>query len=63
MKTIISKDLCISCELCPEIAPDLYTMDEDGKAVAIIEDELSDEEVDLAMEAVDNCPTGAIAAE
>jgi len=48
MKTFVSKELCISCELCPDIAPDLYEMDEeDDKAIAIKDDDLSEEEVRL----------------
>ena len=63
MKTIVSKDLCISCELCPAIAPDLYKMDDDDKAIVLKEDDLSQQELIDANEAADSCPTNAITVE
>ena len=59
LKNLVSKELCIGCELCPSLAPELYRMDDDGKAVSIKEDISSEERVD-AKEAADSCPTNAI---
>lgn len=59
LKTVVSKELCIGCEMCVDIAPKLYQMENDGKAAAI-KGELSPEEYSGAAEAADACPTEAI---
>jgi len=58
MKTIVEKDKCISCALCPSLSA-LYTMGGDGKAVAVKEDISAKESVE-AHEAAKSCPTNAI---
>ena len=62
MKTTVSKELCIGCALCPSLSPDLYEMDDDGKAI-VIKDELSDQDVIEAKEAATSCPVDAIEVE
>ncbi len=62
MKAHVDKDLCIGCGLCPTVAPDIYDMDEDGKAKVIIDDIPSDKEGE-AKEGAESCPVGAIAVE
>lgn len=62
MKAFVDKDLCIGCELCTTMQPDVFRMDDDGLAIA--EDfELSDDMIDDTLEARDNCPTEAIIVE
>lgn len=62
MKAFVDKDLCIGCELCVSIQPDVFRMDDDGLAIA--EDfELPEDLVDGTLEAQDNCPTTAIIVE
>lgn len=56
MKPVVDQELCIGCGLCASIAPDIFEMQDDGKAAAIVE-ETSD---DTAQEAADSCPTAAI---
>ncbi len=63
MKTQVSKDLCIGCELCPSLEPSLYRMDDDGLAVAVKNSTLSDEEAEKAREAAESCPVDAISVE
>jgi len=63
MKTAVLKDLCIGCGLCPNVAPDVYKMDDDGKAIAIKTGELSEQEAVDANEAKDSCPVEAISVE
>ena len=62
MKAYVDKETCIGCELCPEICPEIFEMEDDGLAVAkdseIPEDLLGD-----AQEAEESCPTGAITIE
>ncbi|GAA0728546.1 ferredoxin [Clostridium malenominatum] len=59
MKAHVDKDTCIGCGLCPGIAPDVFEMEDDGKAVAIVDEVPTDSE-DAAKEAESSCPTNAI---
>lgn len=59
MKAFVDKNICIGCELCPSVAPDIFRMDDDGLAVA--EDfEIPEELIDSAKDAEDQCPVEAI---
>lgn len=62
MKAYVDKEACIGCELCVEICPEIFEMEDDGLAVAkdseIPEDLLGD-----AQEAEESCPTDAITIE
>ena len=62
MKAVVDKDVCIGCELCTSICPEVFSMDDDGLAVAI-EDELDESLVESAKEAEDSCPVEAITVE
>jgi len=55
----IDKDLCIGCELCPQVCADVFEMTDDGKAGIIAG---SDQSAACVQEAVDQCPVGAIVA-
>ena len=57
MNPVVDQDLCIGCGLCASIAPDIFEMNEEGKAIALVA-ETSDS---AAQEAADSCPVGAIA--
>ena len=59
MKAFVDKDTCIACELCTQICPEVFSMDDDGKSVAI-KDEIKKENEDSAVEARDSCPVAAI---
>jgi len=62
MKAYVDKETCIGCELCVEICPEIFEMEDDGLAAAkdieIPEDLLED-----AQEAEESCPTDAITIE
>jgi ferredoxin len=62
MKAIVDKDTCIGCGLCPAICPEVYQMEDDGKAVAS-DDEISENLKSSAQEAAEQCPVDAIAIE
>jgi len=62
MKAVVDKDLCIGCGLCPSICPEVFSMDDDGLAVAI-DEELDESVIDTAKEAEDSCPVDAITVE
>ncbi|MBO6015737.1 MAG: ferredoxin [Lachnospiraceae bacterium] len=58
MKALVDPDLCISCGLCPSIAPEVFQMNEEG-----IAENYSGEENDgmtQVQQAVDSCPVAAI---
>ena len=55
MKAHVDQELCIGCGLCTTLCPDVFELNEEGKAVAVNEGEVQD--------AIDNCPVSAIAAE
>jgi ferredoxin len=59
MKAFVDKDACISCGLCESLCPDIFEIEDDGKAGAINE-ELEDEKLDCANEAAEQCPTEAV---
>jgi len=60
MKVKVDPDLCISCGACVSTCPDVYDWDDEGKAKAVV-DEVPDDLEDEAREALENCPTDAIA--
>jgi ferredoxin len=59
MKAVVDKETCIGCGLCPSICSDVFSMDDDGKAIAIA-GEISEASAETAEEARDNCPVSAI---
>lgn len=59
MKASVSPDLCISCELCTNLCPEVYYMGDDGFAHGVDEDIPSDKKGE-AENARDSCPTSAI---
>ncbi|SHI84148.1 ferredoxin [Clostridium amylolyticum] len=62
MKAFVDKDTCIGCGLCPSISPEVFDMQEDGKAGVIV-DEVPAGSEDSAKEAEENCPVNAIKVE
>jgi ferredoxin len=62
MKGYVDKDACIGCGLCPAICPEIFEMNDDGKAEAS-ENEIEDKLVDSAKDAQEQCPVSAITVE
>ena len=60
MKIHLDADRCQGHGRCYTIAPDLFTYDDNGQAVVVVTDELTDEQVPKAQLAANNCPEYAI---
>jgi ferredoxin len=53
----VDRDLCIGSGDCVESAPDVFALDEEGKAVVLSQDAAP---VDEIVDAARNCPVTAI---
>jgi ferredoxin len=62
LKANVDKDTCISCGLCPSICPEVFEMQDDGKA-GTIEEKVPEQVQESAEEAEDACPVNAISIE
>jgi ferredoxin len=62
MKGFVDKNICIGCELCTSVCPDIFRMDDDGLAIAI-DDEIAADLIESAKDAEDQCPVEAITIE
>ena len=58
MKIDIDREACIGCNACVEDCPDLFSLDDDEKAV--VNHAPWDEQEACAKNAVEDCPTDAI---
>lgn len=58
MKVEINREGCISCGLCVEICPDVFTIADDGLAEAI--ENPSEEHNAKVKEAAESCPVNVI---
>lgn len=54
---VVDYDLCVGCETCAELCPEVFEMRDDGKAYVIGEDKC---ETCDCQEAMDSCPSEAI---
>ncbi|MFA5658635.1 MAG: ferredoxin [Oscillospiraceae bacterium] len=59
MKARVDKEVCIGCEICPSICPEIFTMGPDGKAHAA-QDPVTSENEDEVLDAQASCPVNAI---
>ncbi|MCE5284611.1 MAG: ferredoxin [Pelosinus sp.] len=62
MKGFVDKDTCVGCGLCPSICPEIFEMDDDGKAKAL-DTEIADDIMANAKDAEMQCPVNAIKVE
>ena len=58
MRAFVDHEMCIGCGACVATAPDVFEMNEDGKAVAVVD--TTDENRNAVMDAIDVCPVSAI---
>ena len=57
MKVIVDRDLCQGIGNCVAIAPGVFTLDKENKAVATHIEDISQEKI---QEAAESCPLDAI---
>ena len=62
MKGFVDKDTCIGCGLCPSVCPEIFEMEDDGKAVAS-DKEIEEKLIESAEDAEEQCPVNAITVE
>jgi len=62
MKARVDQETCIGCGLCPSICEEVFQLNEDGKAYAIVEEVPAGCE-DTAKDAEESCPVDAIKCE
>ena len=58
MKVKVIEEKCISCGLCENIAPEVFTLE--GGSTAKVKKQPDEENAAAAAEAVQSCPTEAI---
>ena len=59
MKVQVDYDLCESNGLCEALAPEIFELDDDD-ALQVLDDRVTDANVDLLEQAVASCPKSAI---
>ncbi len=62
LKAIVNRDDCIGCELCTQICPEVFQMD-DEQIATVIANPVPASVEDKAKDAEDSCPTSAITIE
>ena len=60
MRVKVDQDLCIGCGLCVDTCPEVFVWNEAEKAMAT-KDAIPSGQEECCREAMDNCPTQAIA--
>jgi ferredoxin len=59
-KIVIDRDLCIGAASCVTIAPDVFQMDDENKAVLVPDADSAWADFDTVLLAAQSCPTLAI---
>ena len=59
MKIRVNQEACIGCGACCAIAEDLFELNLEGLSVTLV-DEVSEEQKEDCIDAMESCPTGAI---
>ena len=62
-KIEVNKDICIGCGACQAICPEVFEINDEGLATVKTETSitnLSDEVLEMATDAKENCPVQAI---
>ena len=60
MKVVVNRDNCIGCGACEALCPEIFQIDDEGLST-VINQEVSEELTEKVTEAIESCPTSAIA--
>jgi ferredoxin len=63
MKASVDKELCMGDRNCNILCPEVFKYDEDELMSIVLVDEISEKYKDLAVQAAEECPAGAISVE
>ncbi|AJF05692.1 ferredoxin [Geoalkalibacter subterraneus] len=55
---VVDQDTCISCNLCVDLVPEVFKLNEDGVAEVYAPQGAAEEKI---QDAIDNCPVSCIA--
>lgn len=58
MKAVVDQETCIGCGLCTSVCPEVFDMNDSGKAEA--KQEVTETNEDEAKDAEESCPVSAI---
>ena len=59
MEVTVDSSVCSACELCADLAPNVFEMGDDGYAVVLVNPVPAEYEDDV-RDAADSCASGAI---
>lgn len=59
MKAFVDKDICIGCGACEATCPEIFSIEDDGLAVAV-DAEIASDLIELTEDACNGCPVDAI---
>ena len=59
MKVLLNRDACIGCGACAALCENIFEIDNEGISV-VKKEEVQGEDIELARDAIESCPTGAI---
>ena len=57
----VDRDRCVGSGTCEALAPAVFEVDDDGVLAVLRPEPAGDDEVDAVRDAVQQCPTGALA--
>ena len=60
MEVGVNFDQCIGCGVCMQICPEVFDLDEESGKAVLLNNEHSDENINLVKEAADSCPIGCV---
>ena len=58
MRAFVDQDLCIGCGMCNVACPEVFELNDEGKAEAVAD--TTDSNRDDVMTAIEGCPVSAI---
>ena len=60
MAVKVDQDTCIGCGACTAVCPDVFDLNDEGKAENIMGEDIPEDLMDACKEAAESCPVEAI---